>query len=285
MGGEKRKSSREMRSERSTPRRDLANHAGPDHSRSPHLFKRWVAIGRKLRRAGLIALFLDFDGTLAPLRSHPQEVQMPALTRNLLRRLACHPRVRVFIVSGRRLADVRRRVGVGRIIYLGLHGWEHGRGRPGGILLHRFMQRLRREVESKLAGVEGVWIEDKYVGFVVHGRYAPARERRTARAALDQSIAAVQSRVRILKGKNVWEVLPMEVQGKGAAVRDLLDGLDGGALPIYVGDDLSDEPAFGALPRGITVRVGTPRKSEARYTMRDPDEVREFLERLAGEIS
>ncbi len=210
---------------------------------------------------------------------------MPALTRHALRRVVRHSRVQVFVVSGRRLADVRRRVGIHRITYLGLHGWEHGRGRPGGIRLHRFMQRLRREVESKLAGVEGVWIEDKYVGFVVHGRYAPARERRTARAALKQSLAAIQFRVRVLKGKNVWEVLPVEVQGKGAAVRDLLDGLDRSALPIYVGDDLSDEAAFEALPRGITVRVGAPRKTRARYTMRHPNEVREFLERLAGEIS
>lgn len=209
---------------------------------------------------------------------------MPALTRHVLRRLACHPRVKVFIVSGRRLADVRRRVGISRITYLGLHGWEHGRGRPSGIRLHRFMQRLRREVESKLAGVEGVWIEDKYVGFVVHGRYAPARERRTARTALKQSLAQIESRVRVLKGKNVWEVLPVEVQGKGAAVRSLLEGLDRSALPVYVGDDLSDESAFEVLPRGITVHVGTPRGTRARFSLRDPNEVRDFLERLEGEI-
>jgi trehalose 6-phosphate phosphatase len=147
------------------------------------------------------------------------------------------------------------------------------------------MQRLRREVESKLTGAEDIWVEDKYVGFVVHGRYAPLRVRRAVRAALDQTLAPVESRVRVLNGKNIWEVLPFEVKGKGAAVERILEGLGPGTLPLYVGDDLSDEVAFAALPRGVTVRIGKPGKTSARYWLRDPEEVRELLERLEEEIS
>ncbi len=210
---------------------------------------------------------------------------MPPAARRALARVARHPRLRAFIVSGRRLPDVRRHVGLRHVTYLGLHGWETRRRRTGSIGLHRFMQRLRREVESKFAGAEGVWVEDKYVGFVVHCRYAPPRERQAARAALDQTLAPVQLKIRLLGGKGVWEVLPVEVQGKGAAVVGLMKGPGRNALPLYVGDDLSDEAAFEALPRGITVRVGKPAKTKARYWLRNPDEVREFLERLEGEIS
>jgi trehalose-phosphatase len=183
------------------------------------------------------------------------------------------------------MPDVRKRVRIRHVTYLGLHGWERGRGRPGGIALRRFIQRLRREIEPKLSNLEGVWVEDKYVGFVVHCRHASAPTRRRALGALRQTLAAVPSRVRILAGKDVWEILPAEVEGKGAAVRSLLAELNGGALPIYVGDDLSDEAAFEALPRGITVRVGTPRRTKACYQLRDPDEVRQFLEKLEAEIS
>jgi trehalose 6-phosphate phosphatase len=56
-------------------------------------------------------------------------------------------------------------------------------------------------------------------------------------------------------------------------------------LPIYVGDDASDEAAFAALPSGITVHVGSARHTAARYSLRDPGEVRSFLQRLEGELS
>ncbi|HET7841592.1 MAG TPA: trehalose-phosphatase [Terriglobia bacterium] len=282
MGPKPRRVARALRQEKGTLRRKYATAA----KQAPgHLFQNWEVIQRRLRAASRLALFLDFDGTLAPLRSHPEDVRFPPATRQALRRLAWHPRVRAFIISGRRMPDVRRHVGLPRVTCLGLHGWETRRRRPESVGLHRFMERLRREVESKFAGAEGVWVEDKYVGFVVHSRYAPQHERKAARAALDKSLAPVASRVRVLKGKNVWEVLPVEVRGKGAAVKRILEGLGPGVLPLYVGDDLSDEAAFEALPRGVTVRVGRRGKTSARYWLRDPEEVREFLERLEEEIS
>jgi trehalose 6-phosphate phosphatase len=265
--------------------RDTRNAAPPPGRSSGHLFKHWIAVRRRLRRARLIALLLDFDGTLAPICSHPSEVRIPPSTRRVLRRLARHPRVRVFIISGRRLPDVRRHVGIRRIAYLGLHGWERGQNKKTTLALHRFVRRLRHEVESRLSGAPGVWVEDKYVGFTVHCRQTPRQELGKARAVLDRALAPFLSKLRILNGKKVWEVLPVEVQGKGAAVRGLLKELGGAVLPIYAGDDLSDESAFKALPRGITVRVGIPRKTHARYELRGPEEMREFLERLEGEIS
>jgi trehalose 6-phosphate phosphatase len=258
---------------------------GGDKRSSGHLFKHWAAVARRLRRARRIALMLDFDGTLAPICSHPNEVRMSQSARRALRRLAGHPRVRISVISGRRLPDVRRHVGVRGINYLGLHGWERGQNKKATLGLHRFVQRLRHEVESKLAGAPGVWVEDKYVGFTVHCRLTPVRELGRARASLDEALAPYLSRVRILNGKKVWEVLPLEVKGKGAAVRGVLKETGGAALPIYAGDDLSDESAFEALPRGITVRVGSPRRTHARYKLCHPEEVCEFLERLGGEIS
>jgi trehalose-phosphatase len=250
-----------------------------------HLWENWTAVGRRLRTATQIALFLDFDGTLAPICPHPEEVEFAPSTRRVLRRLARHAGVKVFVISGRRMADVRRRVKVSHITFLGLHGWERGDGKPKETETYKFMQHLRREVEARLAGLEGIWVEDKFISFVVHYRRAPTAVRRGARTVLREFLVTEPFKVRLMEGKKVWEILPHEVKGKGAAVREILNKLNGRPLPIYVGDDTTDEAAFSALPRGITVRVGAPRRTQARYHLCDSDEVRQFLEKLEGEIS
>src|SRR5690349_8152835 len=89
-----------------------------------HLFHSWNRVARRLRSRRTIALFLDFDGTLTPLRLRPEDVSLDEATRGTLSRLARNPRFRVWVVSGRRRADIRARIGVPGIRYLGLHGWE-----------------------------------------------------------------------------------------------------------------------------------------------------------------
>ena len=250
-----------------------------------HLFDRWGRVARTLRAAERIALFLDFDGTLAPIRHRPEQVELAAATRRVLARLTRHPRLTLYVVSGRRVADVRRRVRVSGVRYIGLHGGEGENGRPQESEISRSVRRLRRAVEAKLAGLEGVWVEDKFISFAVHYRSAPGAAVRKARAVACELLVPVQRKFRVMEGKKVWEILPREVEGKGAAVRALVAELRAPVLPIYVGDDTTDESAFEALPRGVTVRVGVPRRTRARYELRNPDEVREFLERLEAEIA
>jgi trehalose-phosphatase len=257
----------------------------PNAAGGSPLFDHWTAVRRRLRSARQLALFLDFDGTLAPICSRPEIVAITPAMRQAVLRLAAHRRVKVFVVSGRRLPDVRKRVKVPAVTYLGLHGWERQKGRPKQTGTRRFIQRLRREVKKKLSSLDGIWVEDKLISFVVHYRLAPAVARRRARWELKAILRKVASRVRVMEGKKVWEVLPREVEGKGAAVLELLRGMKGRPLPIYAGDDTTDEAAFAALPDGVTIRVGKPRPTRARYRLRGPGEVRLFLERLEAEIA
>src|ERR1700733_14774227 len=96
----------------------------PGSAKVRHLLHCWTHVATCFESSTTIALFLDFDGTLAPLRPRPEDVWLDEAARRTLSRLGPRPRFRVWIVTGRRRADARTRIGVPGIRYLGLHGWE-----------------------------------------------------------------------------------------------------------------------------------------------------------------
>jgi trehalose 6-phosphate phosphatase len=247
------------------------------------LLEDWPAVAERVRAASSIALFLDFDGTLAPIVEDPGAVVMRSSVRLALMRLAGNRGVRVCVISGRRLADVRARVGVPGVHYLGVHG-----GDAPGVVLPRAIERSLAEARSELASRlnghgAGIQIEDKSLAFAVHHRRAGAVEAAHARQILDQVVEKFTGTLRIVSGDRVWEVLPREIRGKGYTVRRLWQLRSPGALPVYIGNDGTDETAFGALSSGLTARVGAARQTRARYFLRNPAEVARFLEQLEQE--
>jgi trehalose-phosphatase len=243
----------------------------------------WTEIALRVHQARWVALFLDFDGTLAPITAQPQDAFPARGSRGVLLRLSEIPRVSVCVISGRRRADVLARVGVPGVQYLGVHGWDTGEHDVSAELL-QFVAEARNELAARLNGAAGVLIEDKGVSFALHHRGADETTVATARELLDEMLARHSGTFRAIHGDRVWEVLPREVRGKGhAALRQWRRwGID--ALPIYLGNDATDEPAFQALACGVTARVGWTRHSRARYWLRDPSEVRRFLEALEAQM-
>lgn len=251
-----------------------------------YLFRAWNEIAARIRDAKTWALLLDFDGTLVKLQRRPWEVRVPQHTKRLLERLARHPRLFVAIVSGRRCQDLQTRIGVNALRFVGLHGAERDDkkmkiSRAAAGVLARAQRGARRQISS----MRGMRIEDKGMSFAVHYREASPPVARAAKSFLLNVVAPEQKALRILDGAMVWEVLPNEICGKGGAVRELLSDLPQGTPAIYIGDDGTDESAFRALDDQITVRVGNPQRSAAKYYVRDPGEVIRFLLRLEAQLA
>lgn len=248
-----------------------------------HLLGHWPDVARRFRRARHIALLLDFDGTIVPIQPSPEMVWLDSPTRRLIGRLAGISKVTVSIVSGRRLADLRRRARVPGVFYVGVHGCEWD-GKSSAAIRHAIPGKTKRILKESLGSVPGIHLEDKKVSLAVHYRGADASSVRRARKILHGTLQHLDSHLNVLMAKMAWEVLPPEVQGKGSAVRRLLMKLSRRALPIYLGDDTTDESAFEVLKHGVTVHVGRRSRTKARYYLRNPDEAVAFLQRLEAEI-
>ncbi len=242
------------------------------------------------RRLGTMRLvvFLDYDGTLTPIVDRPELAVLSDHMRATLTTLGRH--CPTAIISGRSLDDVKALVGIEELFYTGNHGFElevpgsRARQHRGGEHLAT-IARAARSLEPLIAPIDGAFIENKQYSLSVHYRLAPADRVAEIKAFVDEAVAELPL-LRTHQGKMVFEIRPRIEWDKGKAVQWLLEALDldtEDVLPIYIGDDVTDEDAFRTvLPRGIGVIVANERRpTAAMYTLRDTAEVREFLERLA----
>jgi trehalose-phosphatase len=236
--------------------------------------------GRKL------ALFLDYDGTLTPIVERPEDAVLPQATREVLRRVARrHP---VAIVSGRDLEDVRARVGLEEAHYAGCHGFEIAG--PRGNRVHEAAAAAAPQlgaaadmVAHDTRGIPGVQLERKRFTLAVHYRRAREADVRAVHQAVERAQARHPA-LRVTSGKKVFELQPDVDWDKGRAVLWLIESLAlQDALPVYIGDDVTDEDAFRALAhRGMGIAVQeSPQLTAARYVLPDTDAVRDFLAALA----
>ncbi|MCX4092473.1 trehalose-phosphatase [Nocardia sp. alder85J] len=255
-------------------------------SQLPDALDSWAQIG-DLLDTEKVAVLLDFDGTLSEIVADPAAAT-PAdgMARTLSRLAAECP---VAIVSGRELADLRARVDVEGLWYAGCHGFEL-LAPDGTVHVHeaapdaeRALAAAARQLRDELAAVPGVRVEHKRFAVAVHYRQVePAR--------VGAVIAAVHGRaddsgLRLTFGRKVAELRPDLEWDKGTALRWILDHLAAAVLPIYVGDDLTDEDAFDAVVAdglGIAVRQDESgdRPTAARYVLGGPPEVGQLLDGL-----
>jgi len=235
-----------------------------------------------------VAVFLDYDGTLTPIVSRPEDATLSSEMYNILSNLT--EKCTVAVISGRGLADARQLVDVKDLYFAGSHGFEiEG---PGGV--HMEVEEAREslpaldqaesDLRRDLGEIEGSQVERKKFSIAVHYRNVAQEWVSEVEACVDRALER-SGGLRKGLGKKVFELRPDIKWDKGEAVRWLLRELEldqYGVVPIYIGDDVTDEDAFRALLRkGITLVVGDEsRPTHAKYQLTSVSEVRAFLAML-----
>ena len=248
---------------------------------TPHLFADWESISCRIRSRKRVAMFLDFDGTLVRLAPTPDQVRVEERTRSVLKRLARRHGITLVIISGRRRAELQHYIALPNLTYLGLYGWE-GNGRIRlPLSVREALACTILDVAAKFPAKSGVWVEPKGGTFSVHLLGASPETRLRVRELAEKLVRARRGTLKLIANLRDLEVAPALIGDKGAGVRKILRAPSvRGALPIYFGDDLSDEPGFAAARAGISVLVGKRRATQAKFCLRGPAEVTEALSRM-----
>jgi len=235
-------------------------------------------------------LFLDYDGTLAPIVATPNKAVISIETKRLLGFLSEKKNCRLAIISGRDLSDIKKKIGLKNIIYSGNHGFQiegpkikYELAVPAGY--KKILQRIRLKLKEKLSGINGALLEDKNLSLALHFRLAGKKQRSSIKTIFHETIIIylVKNKISIKSGKKVLEVRPPLPWDKGKVVLWLLARQEvltksQKIIPIYIGDDITDEDAFKALKnKGLTIFVGYTDYSQAKYYVKDVKEVQDFL--------
>lgn len=233
-------------------------------------------------------LFLDFDGTLVPIRDNPAKCVLTPGIRDYLEAIASSENACIAILSGRTVNDIKKKVPLQHIYYGGNHGLEISGPHisythPDALRTKHVIDKVRREIEKGVGNIDGVLIEKKKFGFTLHYRMANREGKALIKSTFYRIIAESPEpqAVSVLQGKKVLELAPKVSWDKGKAALFLLQKQKRNYLPIYVGDDLTDETAFKALNEdGLTVRVGRSKKTAAKYYLKGQWEVSKFLQHI-----
>lgn len=257
-----------------------------------HLLESWDELKEDLAKRFLY-LFFDYDGTLSPLVRDPEQAVLSVRMKRRLERLSGEGRCRIAVISGRSLEDIRRRVGINEITYGGNHGLEV----EGPEVKFRYpvpekarlaLDDVCRILARELSTVPGSVLEEKGMTLTVHLRRVKHEKLLITAQTVSEAIRSYRmgGEIVVRPGKKAFEIRPSVEWDKGKTVLWLLEKAEGAVeeapWPVCLGDDRTDEDAFRAIrDRGLTVFVGAPRQTKARYYLRNVGEVAEFLGRLA----
>ena len=238
-------------------------------------------------------VFLDYDGTLTPIVSRPELATLAPDMRHTLAALA--ERCPVAVVSGRDRADIQTLVQLESVYYAGSHGFDIAgphqvrMQHAEGLEFLPLLDEVETQLQHQLGTIQGALVERKKFTIAVHFRNVAPEQFGHIELLVD-TVLKKHPQLRKGLGKKVFELQPRLDWHKGKAVRWLLDTLalhTPDVVPIYIGDDITDEDAFHTLAGyGLSIVVAdTPRRTAARYALQNPAQVQTLLQRLATSLS
>ncbi|XP_057546785.1 probable trehalose-phosphate phosphatase 2 [Amaranthus tricolor] len=279
-----------------------------DHPSALNSFQKMMSIAKGKN----VVMFLDYDGTLSPIVDDPELAFMSDKMRSAVSEVAKH--FPTAIISGRSRDKVYDFVKLNDIYYAGSHGMDimtppgkhkssdgkyqttlavDKKGNEANIFqpAQEFLPEILEifnELEEETKAIQGVTVEDNRFCISVHLRRAKVEDHSLVKEKV-KSIVAKHSGFHLTTGRKVLEVRPPIKWNKGNALEYLLDTLgfseSSDVVPIYIGDDATDEDAFKVIQKrgqGFPIIVSLkPKQTAASYSLRDPSEVLTFLLRLS----
>ncbi len=231
------------------------------------------------------ALFLDFDGSIVDIAPTPDSVVVPETLPPLLAALRETLGGAVAIVTGRPIAQINASLGAAVPAVAGLHGLERRRA-DGAVVRpppNDDPRRVRAPLEAFAAAHPGILLEDKRYSLALHYRLAPSLED-ACRDVLHSALGDGAEGWEILEGKMVLEIRPRGFN-KGAAIEAFLGEAPFlGRIPVFCGDDTTDEDGFAVVNAqgGVSVRVGQRSATRAAARVDTVADLLDWLARIAG---
>ena len=235
-------------------------------------------------RPGMLCAF-DFDGTLSPIVTQPEQACLPPEVSQRLVELSSH--APLAIITGRSLIDIRTRLRFEPDFLVGNHGLEGiSSGESDAMRYMETCASWKHALSAALSDAAhfdaGVQIEDKQFSLSVHFR--AAQDRLHTEQQLLKLFAAMEPRPRVVAGKCVFNLLPQDAADKGSALERLMQ-ISGAPSAIYLGDDVTDEDVFRLQRHDLlSVRIEPAADSAAAFFLHDRIDVVRLLDELISRL-
>lgn len=236
-----------------------------------------------------IILFLDYDGTLVPIKSKPSFAVLSASMHKLLKKLAIHSNISFIMVTGRSFPDIKKLMGIKKITYISNHGfqisgdkikWIHPDAKCNISILKKIFLLLK----NALRAFPESFVENKLLTLSIHYRNVRNDFIPFVEQIVTTTIQPFLKNINSTTGKKVIEIRPNINWNKGKSVLKVLALLQHRINKnsiVYIGDDKTDEDAFKALRnKAITIHIGSNMKTQAHYYLHNTKQVKTFLEMI-----
>ena len=245
----------------------------------------WPAIRRRLMSKKNILVLLDLDGTIVPIASRPKDARLDPRTKKILSMMTASDHIRLCVISGRSVRDLRSILGIRKLHYIGNHGFEiRIPGIPSSKIpvsptkIIKYLATAAKRFRAGSRSFLGAIFENKGHTLSLHYKNITQKDLKAFRKYCQDIRRELKALPLIWRrGKKVLEILPDVRWNKGSAALLICDRFPD-RIPVALGDDRTDEDMFRALKRrGITVRVGRSKRSAAEYYLESQRQVKAFL--------